>query len=251
MFAFYSPYVKRDSAIMYAETVGMRLPAAVVLACASALSQQTQTPLPEGVYRTGNGVTQPSVIRKTDPEYAEEARIAQMSGTVMLSVIVGEDGNVRDIHVERPVGLGLDDKAIEAVRAWQFKPGLKDGMPVPVAVHVEINFRLSRESRWALSRAVFNPPEGTTRPFLAHAPYPPDSITAADLKNGPDGSVAVSFDVAPNGMTENLHIEKSSNSALESEVIRIVRGWQFRPGMKDGQPGSVRCAMEFFEGKVP
>jgi TonB family protein len=189
----------------------MLLPAALVLVCVSAFGQQAQTPLPDGVYRAGDGVTRPSVSRKTDPEYSEEARIAKMSGTVLISAIVGEDGKVRDIGVERSVGLGLDEKAVEAVRTWQFKPGIKDGIPVPVAVNVEVNFRLLRESRWFLSRAVFNPPEGTIRPFVKQAPYPPYTNTPAEIKNGPNGSVALSFDVDSGGMTENLHIEKSSN----------------------------------------
>jgi len=230
--------------------VEVKLPRVAVLVCATAFGQQAPTPLPEGVYRPGSGVTQPSVIRKTDVEFSEEARIAKVSGTVLMSVIVGEDGKVRDARVDRSVGLGVDEKAIEAVRTWQFEPGIKDGMPVAVAVNVEVNFRIQGESRWFLMRAVFNPPEGTTRPFLIQAPYPPDTITSADIKNGPHGSVAISFDVEPDGIPANLHIEKSSNTALESEVIRIVRGWQFRPGMKDGQPVSVRCTMEFAEGKA-
>jgi len=229
----------------------MLLPAAVVLVCASAFAQQAPAPLPEGVYRAGNGVTQPSVIRKTEVDFSEEARIAKMSGTVLMSVIVGDDGKVRDVRVDRSLGLGLDERAIEAVRTWQFKPGIKDGMPVAVAVNVEVNFRLQGGSRWFLSRAVFNSPEGTTRPFLLQAPYPPDMNTPADINNGPNGSVAISLDVEPDGIPANLHIEKSSNTALESEVIRIVRGWQFRPGMKDGQPVPVRCTLEFAEGKVP
>src|SRR5580692_3196427 len=124
---------------------------------------------------------------------------------------------------------------------------LKDGMPVPVMVDIEVNFRLSRDrGAWSLARAVFNPPEGAARPVLTMAPYPPIYTPA-----GRTGSVAISFDVNPNGTAENLHIEKSSDPALESEVIRIVRGWQFRPGMKAGRPVSVPCTMEFVEGNVP
>lgn len=116
-------------------------------------------------------------------------------------------------------------------------------------VEVEVNFRLSRErGAWALSRAVFHPPEGATRPVITVAPYPPISICTPA---GRTGNAAISFDVDPNGIAENLHIEKSSDPALESEVIRIVRGWQFRPGMKDGQPVSVPCTLEFIEGNVP
>lgn len=225
----------------------MRLPAALVFTCVCAFCQPTQAPLPEGVYRIGNGVTSPSVISKTDPQYSEEARIAKMSGDVRISAVVGVDGKARDVQVVKSVGLGLDEKAVEAVRTWGFKPGLlKDGTPVPVMVVIEVNFRLLRDSAWEPIRAVFNPPEGATRPVLSLAPYP-----AIYTPTGQKGSVAISFDVARNGITENLHIEKSSDPALESEVIRIVRGWQFQPGMKNGQPVSVPCTMEFVEGETP
>jgi len=202
-------------------------------------------PLPEGVYRAGNGVTQPSVITRTDPQYSEEARVAQMSGEVRVSAVVGVDGAASDVHVTKSVGLGLDEKAVEAVGTWRFKPGLKDGMPVPVMVNIEVTFRLLRNSAWALTRAVFNPPVGATRPVITKAPYP-----AIYKPAGQTGSVAISFDVDPNGTAENLHIETSSDPALESEVIRIVRGWKFRPGMKGGQPVAVPCTMEFVEGEV-
>ena len=219
----------------------MRLPAIVILTCSGAFCQQAQTPLPGEVYRPGNGVTLPVVIAKADPEYSEEARIARLAGTVRVSLVVGEDGTVRDVRTAASLGLGLDEKAIDAVRKWHFKPGLKDGMPVPVGVTIEINFRLTDERGvWTLSRAAFNPPEGATRPVLTSAPYPP-----VDTTSGPSGSVAISFEVNPNGAAENLHIEKSSSPAAESEVIRILRGWQFRPGTKDGEPVSVRCTLEF------
>jgi TonB family protein len=225
----------------------MRLLAAAVLTCLSAICQQTQAPLPEGVYRVGNGVTQPSVISKTDAEYAEEARIAKMSGTVKVSAVVGVDGTPHDVHVTKSAGLGLDEKAVEAVGMWRFTPGLKDGMPVPVMVDIEVNFRLSRErGAWAPVSAVFHQPEGVSRPVVIMAPYPEISTPA-----GRTGSVTISFDVDPNGIAENLHIETSSGPAIESEVIRIVRGWKFRPGIKDGQPVAVPCTMEFVEGNVP
>src|ERR1700722_13625171 len=118
----------------------MRLLAAVAVTCLCGLGQQP--PLPEGVYRVGNGVTSPRVISKTDPEYSEEARILKLAGTVKLSVVVGVDGKVRDVQVVESVGLGLDEKAVEAVRTWGFQPGLKDGMPVPVMVNIEVSFRL-------------------------------------------------------------------------------------------------------------
>ncbi len=95
-----------------------------------------------GVYRIGGGVSAPQLVFKVEPEYSEEARKAKFQGTVVLYVVVDEKGNPRDLKVVRPLGLGLDQKAIEAVQKWRFKPGLKDGKPVPVAAQIEVNFRL-------------------------------------------------------------------------------------------------------------
>jgi len=95
-----------------------------------------------GAYRIGGGVSPPSILFKVEPEYSEEARKAKFQGTVLLYVVVDEKGLPRDIKVLRPLGLGLDQKAVEAVEKWKFTPGKKDGKPVPVQAQIEVNFRL-------------------------------------------------------------------------------------------------------------
>src|ERR1700730_4374763 len=95
-----------------------------------------------GAYRIGGGVSPPSVILKVEPEYSEEARKAKFQGTVILFVVVDEKGNPRELKVIRPLGLGLDQKAIEAVEKWKFRPGMKDGKHVAVQATIEVNFRL-------------------------------------------------------------------------------------------------------------
>ncbi len=95
-----------------------------------------------GAYRIGGAVSAPSVLFKVEPEYSEEARKAKWQGVVTLSVIVDETGRPKNINVVRSLGLGLDQKAVEAVSQWRFKPGLKDGKPVPVFATIEVNFRL-------------------------------------------------------------------------------------------------------------
>jgi len=95
-----------------------------------------------GVFRIGGGVSAPRALDTPDPEYSEEARKAKHQGTVVLWLIVGPDGKPRDIKVARALGMGLDQKAIEAVRNWKFSPAMKDGKPVAVQINVEVNFRL-------------------------------------------------------------------------------------------------------------
>lgn len=95
-----------------------------------------------GIYRVGGGVSAPRAVYSPDPEYSEEARKAKYQGTVVLYVVVGADGRPHDIRIQRSLGLGLDEKAIEAVRTWKFEPAKKDGQAVAVQVNIEVNFRL-------------------------------------------------------------------------------------------------------------
>jgi TonB family protein len=94
------------------------------------------------VFRVGGGVTAPALLFKVEPEYSEEARKAKYQGTVTLYVEVDPSGKAVNIRVLHSLGLGLDEKAIDAVKKWKFKPGMKDGKPVTVAASIEVNFRL-------------------------------------------------------------------------------------------------------------
>ena len=95
-----------------------------------------------GVFRVGGGVSAPQLVHKVDPEYSEAARKSKFQGVVVLSVVVQKDGTVRDIRVIRSLGLGLDEKAIEAVKQWRFRPGERGGQAVDVMASVEVIFRL-------------------------------------------------------------------------------------------------------------
>ncbi|MBV9302834.1 MAG: energy transducer TonB [Acidobacteriaceae bacterium] len=96
----------------------------------------------DGVYRIGGDVSAPAIAEKVEPDYTEEARSACSSGSVLLSLVIDARGIPRDIRVIRPLGLGLDEKAVEAVSKWRFRPGLKSGQPVAVQARVEVNFRI-------------------------------------------------------------------------------------------------------------
>jgi TonB family protein len=102
----------------------------------------TGTVTATGVYRPGNDIANPMVLSKTEPEYSEAAQKAKWQGAVLLSIVVDETGKPINIKVVRPLGLGLDEKAIEAVSQWKFQPGMKDGVPVPVQAQIEVTFRL-------------------------------------------------------------------------------------------------------------
>jgi TonB family protein len=95
-----------------------------------------------GVFRVGGGISAPRPISTPDPEYTEAARQAKYQGTCILGLIVDADGHPRDIRVTHGIGLGLDQKAIDAVKQWQFQPAMKDGHPVAVLISVEVSFKL-------------------------------------------------------------------------------------------------------------
>jgi protein TonB len=95
------------------------------------------------VYKAGkDGVTVPRIIYSPPPKYSKEARKAKYQGTVILLAIVSESGTVTDVRVNNALGMGLDEKAIEAVRRWKFEPGTKDGKAVAVQVAVSVMFHL-------------------------------------------------------------------------------------------------------------
>jgi TonB family protein len=87
----------------------------------------------------------PAVIyRAPDPPYTESARKAGLQGTVRISLVVGPDGTPQNLRVMSPLGLGLDESAIEAVSRWRFSPSLVNGQPTAMGTVVEVNFHLPR-----------------------------------------------------------------------------------------------------------
>jgi TonB family protein len=94
----------------------------------------------EPIYQVGNGVKPPRLTYSQGAEYSDEARRAGISGTVVLGIVVTSKGTVTLIRVVKSRGYGLDEKAIEAVRNWKFKPATKDSKPVSVQVSVEVAF---------------------------------------------------------------------------------------------------------------
>jgi TonB family protein len=196
------------------------------------------------VFRPGPEVTAPFVVAKAPPAYSDEARLAKLEGSVLLSLVVGADGQPRDIQVVRPLGLGLDENAVENVRAWQFKPGTKKGVPVDVLVNEEVFFRPQRTLwDWHVVRAVFEPPSLAMRPVLIKVRFP----ATVDLEQ--NASVTIAFDIAPSGIPIHLSVVKSSDARWESELLAAVReGWRFRPGTNDGKPATVPAWFEFVRG---
>jgi periplasmic protein TonB len=97
---------------------------------------------PPGIVPLGKGVTAPQVIFNPEPTFSDEARKSKTQGRVTLSLVVGKDGLPYDIRVRESLGMGLDEKAIEAVNRWRFRPATLNGQPVATRVDVEVDFHL-------------------------------------------------------------------------------------------------------------
>jgi protein TonB len=95
-----------------------------------------------GLRTIGGGVSSPVLTFKVDPEFSEEARRAKFMGVVLVNLIVDQNGNPQNVHVLRGVGMGLDEKAVAAVKQYRFKPAREAGKPVAVELNVEVNFQI-------------------------------------------------------------------------------------------------------------
>jgi protein TonB len=93
------------------------------------------------VYRWGELTVAPVLILKVEPDYSEEARRARFQGSVLMRLVIDQTGTPRNVRVVHPVGMGLDELAVNAVRRWRFRPGMKDGRAVAVIANAEVNFR--------------------------------------------------------------------------------------------------------------
>jgi TonB family protein len=208
----------------------MRAFVALLIAVSSALAQGG------GVYRVGGGVSAPALLSKVEPQYSEEARQARYQGTVLLYIEVDPEGKPTNIRVQRALGLGLNEKAIEAVKAWRFKPGSKDGNPVTVAASIEVNFRMS--SHWSIARQEFSTTGDAAKPALHGWAFPPE------CKQTP-AEVTLAVDVNSHGAVTGARVLQSSDPSLDEGVVAAVQKWNFIPARWQGttQPAGAEVEL--------
>ena len=215
--------------------------AALVLVSAAV----AQSPDPQ-VYRVGNGVAPPVLLSKVEPEYSDPARLAKLQGSVMLAVVVGEDGAARNLRVIKSLGLGLDENALAAVANWRFTPGTRADVPVAVQATIEVNFRLLMDPRtWFLAGAAFTVPPGATQPEMLQAPYPPPSGEPGNA------SARVAFDIDTQGKPVNISLERSSDPKWDDEVIALIREWRFLAALNNGTAVESHAVLDLARGLLP
>jgi TonB family protein len=126
---------------MTAITTGVLL-AGALTAAAVPFELTPQRSAGEKIYHIGNGVSAPVLIHSVDAEFTKKAKHAKYQGVAVVACVVDTDGLPRDVHTTRKLAMGLDEKALEAVRQYRFKPAMFNGKPVPVAIKIEVNFHL-------------------------------------------------------------------------------------------------------------
>jgi TonB family protein len=200
-------------------------------------------------------VTPERAIVKTAEDYSEEARLAELEGTVRLAGRIGDDGRPHDLKVVESLGLGLDEQALMVAAQEVYEPNLV-GRPEPIRVDYHLS---SKVSRWHLIHAEFQPLEGASRPTFVKAVYPNGAgiLSGAAIDEGRllgaigrQAFATVSFTIDENGVPGNFRAEKVSETMWGQEAIFLLREWRFKPGTKDGKAVTVPATFEVAWGPL-
>jgi TonB family protein len=187
------------------------------------------------VHQIGNGVTSPVLIREVKPVYTQAAMDRKVQGTVEVNAVILANGTVGDVTVKKSLDPDLDAEAIRAAKQWKFKPGTKDGEPVPVEVSIELSFTLRDGPTYKIGA-------GVTAPVLIKEVKPnyPDSVKSEGIK----GTVEMEGTVEPDGTITGIRVTHALEPRLDEEAVRALRQWRFRPGQKDGVAVRVQVEVE-------
>jgi TonB family protein len=190
--------------------------------------------------------TAPRVIAKVDPVYSDRARLLHLEGDVILRVIVGIDGRVRNPQViSGYVGPDLDQSAIDAVQKWRFAPATKDGQPVEMPAEVEVNFRIPDKPGWRIQHY----DSRVANLCLESDGLEIQSVVAPHLVEGAQSATAtVTFGVSEKGEAYNIRVLKSSEDGWASDVTAALVKWRFTPVDCDGRPFGTAFTVLFVRG---
>jgi TonB family protein len=189
------------------------------------------------VYKPGDGVTLPIVVKDVKPNYTPGAMRRQVQGMIGLSCIVQADGHVGECRVTQPLDAELDQEAVRAAKQWQFKPGTKDGQPVAVEVALEMAFTMRGDP------PVYRPgAAGVSTPVVVREVKPdyPEEVK----QEGIQGLVELEGIVQPDGTIDNIRVTKSLDARLDREAAETLSQWRFKPGQKDGENVRVLVLVE-------
>jgi len=189
------------------------------------------------------GVVAPVALMQCGrPEYTDEARLAHLAGIVTMSLTIDDEGMPSDIHVVNPLGLGLDESAVNCMRQSRYSPAQKDGKPVPLKMDVSLAFQERWDSDWHLGAAAFQTSDGTLRPVVVKAKYPGATGDHRNLK------VCVHLTIGKDGAPRNVQVRSPQDARLDREAVAIIGTWRFRPGTQNRQPVDVPAVLTLVHG---
>jgi protein TonB len=181
--------------------------------------------------------TMPVLIKEVKPEYTKSAMDRRIQGSVELAVVVQADGTVGDnVRVTKSLDPELDQQAIRAAKQWRFRPGTKDGEPVPVEVNLELTFTLRGGA------PVYMAGNGVTAPKPIKQVQP--EYTDAARQARVQGTVQLTGIVEPDGTIGSIRVTKALDPELDQQAIKALSKWLFDPGQKDGVKVRVQVNVE-------
>ncbi len=183
----------------------------------------------------------PTILSRVEPRYSAEALLAKLEGNVTIAVSVAQDGAIASLQLLKPLGLGLDEAALTALRLWKFSP-------VPGKIAVTLQFRLpSSVPGWHVTKIGFETPNSVARPVLTHTPpftlvkMNPDLAEEATIdaavSRKPDAAVSMEIDAS--GKPANVHFTAASLPIWGEDAVREIKEWRFTSGAP-----AVRCNVE-------
>lgn len=192
-------------------------------------------------------ISAPVAIHTVDAEFSEEARGARYSVECIVELIVDKDGVPRNVHVSRPVGMGLDENAIAAVKQFRFKPALKDGTTsVAVYYAVAIDFILGPSIFYDHVIPTIHTDSLTTQvkpPVFAKTKNP--SYTSGARKRKVAGKCVLSLTVDEKGLPQGIQLKQSLDPELDAEALKAASKCKFKPATLNGTVVAVPITLEF------
>ena len=199
-----------------------------------------------GAVRIGGRIRPPMQTKKVNPVYPLAAQLEKVTGLVILEVIIGTDGKVRDGRVMRSVAF-LDDAAIEAVRQWEYTPTELDGKLVPIVMTVTVNFNMDVGiNEPALTAFPWPAAQGAVRAGLGGTVAVPrqtknarpDFPGKARSAGRAGGAVLLELLIGTNGKVTDVRVIRSS-PLFDNEALETARKWEFEPTVVNGVPTPV------------
>ncbi len=196
------------------------------------------------VVNSGGVDSAPILVTKVPPVYPEIAVKLRAQGTVQVQLVVQPDGTAASVAVEKALGYGLDESAVEAVKKWRFQPGMKDGKAVPLLAHADVAMYLVGRGAdtWYSGQTAFAIEPGITLPVVR------DGTMPKPTGENSNESVILEFTVDSSGSVKSIYILHGTTAAA-GLLSSSLATWKFHPAMKGNRPVEATARVLFVKGQ--